>query len=89
MLEPFARTYFTALTSGVDLVWLGDRHGAIVDALESAHARLAARVMRDHADEARDLIASGRSGRMTLCIEATLMTGGSLARRCRPVSGSR
>lgn len=56
MLEPFARTYFTAMTSGVDLVWLGDRHGAIVDALEAGDSDLAARVIRDHAEEARALI---------------------------------
>lgn len=57
MLEPFARTYFTAMTSGVDLVWLGDRHGSIVGALEAGDSELAARVMREHADEARDLLA--------------------------------
>jgi DNA-binding GntR family transcriptional regulator len=56
LLEPFARTYFTAMTSGVDLVWLGDRHEAIVDALEAGAPELAARVMRDHAEEARALI---------------------------------
>ena len=56
MLEPFARTYFTAMTSGVDLVWLGDRHEAIVDALEAGDSEQAARVMRDHAEEARGLL---------------------------------
>ena len=58
MLEPFARTYVTAMVPGIDLVWLGDRHGAIVEALEKGDSDLAASVMRQHADEARELVAS-------------------------------
>jgi len=56
VLEPFARTYLTAMVPGTDLVWLGDRHSAIVEALESGDADLAASVMREHAREARDLV---------------------------------
>lgn len=56
VLEPFARTYLTAMVPGTDLVWLGDRHSAIVEALESGDADLAALVMREHAREARDLL---------------------------------
>ena len=57
LLEPFARTYFTAMVSGADLVWLGDRHTAIVDALEARDGDLAATVMRQHAKEATQLLA--------------------------------
>ena len=57
MLEPFARTYLTAMVPGADLVWLGDRHMDIVDALASGDGELAASVMRSHANEARDVIA--------------------------------
>jgi DNA-binding GntR family transcriptional regulator len=56
LLEPFARTYMTAMVPGTDLVWLGDRHAAIVDALEAGDADVAASVMRRHASEARDLL---------------------------------
>jgi DNA-binding GntR family transcriptional regulator len=56
VLEPFARTYLTAMVPGTDLVWLGDRHSAIVDALAVGDADLAASVMRQHAGEARDLL---------------------------------
>lgn len=57
VLEPFARTYLTAMVPGTDLVWLGDRHAAIVSALESGNAERAASVMREHATEARELLA--------------------------------
>jgi DNA-binding GntR family transcriptional regulator len=56
VLEPFARTYLTAMVPGTDLVWLGDRHSGIVDALESGDADLAAAVMMRHAEEAQDLL---------------------------------
>lgn len=56
VLEPFARTYLTAMVPGTDLVWLGDRHSSIVAALEAGDADLAAMVMREHAREARDLL---------------------------------
>lgn len=58
MLEPFARTYATAMVPGADLVWLGDRHSPIVDALEAGDADLAASTMRQHAGEARDVLAA-------------------------------
>lgn len=57
VLEPFARTYVTSMVPGADLVWLGDRHSDIVDALEARDADRAASVMRKHAREARDLLA--------------------------------
>jgi DNA-binding GntR family transcriptional regulator len=56
MLEPFARTYVTAMVPGADLVWLGDRHSAIVEALEAGDADLAGSVMKQHASEARALL---------------------------------
>lgn len=62
MLEPFARTYMTAMVPGTDLVWLGDRHGAIVDALEAGDADRAAEVMKAHASEARDLLLDAAPG---------------------------
>lgn len=57
VLEPFARTYVTSMVPGADLVWLGDRHSDIVEALEARDADRAATVMRKHAREARDLLA--------------------------------
>lgn len=59
VLEPFARTYVTAMVPGTDLVWLGDRHSTIVEALEAGDTELAASVMREHAREARDLLDDG------------------------------
>ncbi len=56
VLEPFARTYMTAMAPGTDLVWLGDRHTTIVDALEAGDSDHAASVMRQHATEARELL---------------------------------
>lgn len=56
VLEPFARTYMTAMAPGTDLVWLGDRHAAIVDALEAGDSAGAASAMRHHASEARNLL---------------------------------
>jgi DNA-binding GntR family transcriptional regulator len=56
VLEPFARTYMTAMVPGTDLVWLGDRHAAIVEALEARDEERAASVMREHATEARRLL---------------------------------
>lgn len=62
-LEPFARTYVTAMVPGIDLIWLGNRHHAIVDALESGDAERSATVMREHAREARDLLADHQEER--------------------------
>lgn len=56
VLEPFARTYLTAMVPGTDLVWLGDRHSPILEALEAGDGDLAAEVMRQHALEARELL---------------------------------
>jgi DNA-binding GntR family transcriptional regulator len=61
MLEPFARTYLTAMVPGADLVWLGDRHSVIVEALEAGDAELAASVMRQHAHQVRDILADHES----------------------------
>jgi DNA-binding GntR family transcriptional regulator len=56
MLEPYARTYVTAMVPGTDLVWLGDRHSAILEALESGDPEAAAETMRTHAREAEALV---------------------------------
>jgi DNA-binding GntR family transcriptional regulator len=56
MLEPYARTYVTAMVPGTDLVWLGDRHTTIVDALEAGDPEAAAETMRAHAREAEELV---------------------------------
>jgi DNA-binding GntR family transcriptional regulator len=56
MLEPFARTYLTATVPGADLHWLAERHGAIIDALESRDPEIAAETMRIHAREAEKQI---------------------------------
>jgi DNA-binding GntR family transcriptional regulator len=58
MLEPFARTYMTAMAPGADLRWLADRHVAIIDALEARDAERAAAAMRTHAREAEQQILS-------------------------------
>lgn len=56
MLEPYARTYVTAMVPGTDLVWLGDRHSAILDALTAGDPDAAAETMRTHAREAEELV---------------------------------
>ena len=56
MLEPFARSYLTATVPGADLVWLADRHGAIVEALRSGDPERAAEAMREHAREAESQV---------------------------------
>lgn len=56
MLEPYARTYVTAMVPGMDLIWLGDRHQDIVDALEAQDPDRAAETMRRHAREAEKLV---------------------------------
>lgn len=56
MLEPYARTYVTAMVPGTDLVWLGERHQAIVAALAEGDSAQAAETMRVHAREAEELI---------------------------------
>lgn len=56
MLEPFARTYVTATVPGIDLHWLGQRHLAILEALEAHDPERAAETMRVHAKEAEALV---------------------------------
>jgi DNA-binding GntR family transcriptional regulator len=56
MLDPYAHTYLTAAAPGIDLIWLGDRHVAIVEALEAGDPELAAEVMREHARQAEDIV---------------------------------
>lgn len=56
MLEPYARTYVTAMVPGIDLTWLGDRHTAILDALIAGDPERAAETMRIHAREAEKLV---------------------------------
>ena len=56
LLEPYARTYVTAMVPGTDLVWLGDRHTAIVEALAAGDPEAAAETMRAHAREAEELV---------------------------------
>ena len=56
MLEPYARTYVTAMVPGMDLIWLGDRHNDILEALEAGDPDRAAETMRHHAREAETLV---------------------------------
>lgn len=56
MLEPYARTYVTAMVPGMDLIWLGDRHRDILEALEAGDPERAAATMRHHAREAERLV---------------------------------
>ncbi|MEE9582144.1 MAG: GntR family transcriptional regulator [Acidimicrobiia bacterium] len=56
MLEPFARTYVTASTPGIDLHWLAERHRVIIDAISEGDEDRAAEAMRVHAAEAEALI---------------------------------
>lgn len=69
MLEPFARTYLTAMVPGADLHWLANRHVAILEALESRDPEAAAAAMRVHAREAESQVVataapdSGRTDR--------------------------
>jgi DNA-binding GntR family transcriptional regulator len=56
MLEPYARTYITAMAPGADLMWLGDRHDAIMDALAAGDPDAAAEAVRTHAKEAEELV---------------------------------
>jgi DNA-binding GntR family transcriptional regulator len=56
MLEPFARTYVTASTPGIDLHWLALRHESILDAIRDQDPDRAAEVSRIHASEAATLL---------------------------------
>lgn len=56
MLEPYARTYVTAMAPGTDLTWLTQRHVGIVEALEARDPERAGEAMRVHAREAQELI---------------------------------
>lgn len=55
LLEPMARTYWTATVAGVDLAWLGERHLPILKALEARNADLAEKAIRSHSEEAQEL----------------------------------
>ena len=52
MLEPFARTYLTAVSAGVDLRQLAERHRTIVEAIRARDPEWAAAAMRSHLMEA-------------------------------------
>ncbi len=56
MLEPFARTFVTASSPGIDLHWLAERHRALIDAISERDEDRAADAMRIHAAEAADLL---------------------------------
>ena len=56
MLEPYARTYVTAMAPGAGLVSLGDRHDAILDALVAGDPDAAAEAIRIYAREAEELV---------------------------------
>jgi DNA-binding GntR family transcriptional regulator len=56
MLDPYAHTYVTAAAPGTDLVWLGDRHVAIVEALQAGDPKRAAEAMREHARQAENIV---------------------------------
>ena len=56
MLDHYAHTYVTAAAPGTDLVWLGDRHVAIVEALEAGDPAAAANAMREHAKQAEEVV---------------------------------
>lgn len=59
MLEPFARTYVTASTPGIDLHWLSRRHEPILAAIRDRDADLAAELSRIHATQAAALLEDG------------------------------
>lgn len=52
LLEPFARTYLTAVTAGIDLRRLANRHRTILEALRARDPEWAAAAMRAHLMEA-------------------------------------
>ena len=56
MLEPFARTFVTTSSPGIDLHWLAERHRGIIDAIKDRDADRAAEAMRVHASEAAGLL---------------------------------
>jgi len=71
ILEPFARTYVTAMVPGIDLVWLGDRHNSIVDALKAGDPDQAAKAMLEHSEEARELVIAIDDARFRVPAAAT------------------
>jgi DNA-binding GntR family transcriptional regulator len=56
MLEPFARTFVTASSPGIDLHWLAERHRSLIDAISAGDEEEAALAMKTHAAEAEKLI---------------------------------
>jgi DNA-binding GntR family transcriptional regulator len=71
LLEPFARTYVTAMVPGIDLVWLGDRHNSIVEALKAGDPDQAARAMLQHSEEARELVTAIDEARFRVSASST------------------
>ena len=59
MLEPFARTYLTAVTAGIDLRQLAERHRTILEALRARDPDWAAAAMRAHLMEAARWLEAG------------------------------
>lgn len=55
LLEPFTQTYLTATASGVDLLWLADRHVEILDALRARDAEAASKAVRKHLEQAAEI----------------------------------
>lgn len=56
MLEPFSRTYITAISPGADLLWLSQRHEPILSAIRDQDPGLAEVLSRTHATEAVALL---------------------------------
>jgi len=56
MLEPFSRTYLTAVSSGAYLLWLSQRHEPILSAIRDQDPELAADLSRAHDTEAVALL---------------------------------
>jgi DNA-binding GntR family transcriptional regulator len=56
MLEPFSRTYVTAVSPGADLLRLSQRHEPILSAIRDQDPELAAGLSRTHASEAVALL---------------------------------
>ena len=62
MLEPFARTYITAVASGLDPGRAHRSHRRIVKALASGDPAAAATAMREHSREAQGLVVQRDAG---------------------------
>jgi DNA-binding GntR family transcriptional regulator len=58
-LDPFARTYLTAVVPGVDVHWTADLHVPIVRALESGDADAVVAALQSHFDQAGAKVREG------------------------------